>query len=124
MSKCKIECPVHELSRREFEVTSDGKVWPCCYFANAWDTRFDKGSSVRQDYEDDKTMQELEKAEPGWNDLSKHSLDDIVDHEIFWTHLWFPGWEGDTPPNICVTECSVYIDEITGKETTPSRLDT
>ena len=125
--KCRISCSVHDHKTREFEITSDGRVWPCCVYANAWDTRFDKGSSEDYHstyiYKSDPVMAKLDSEDPNWNQLSEHGLDEIIDHEIYWTHIWYPGWEGDAPPPLCVEECGVYIDEITGKETTNSRLD-
>ena len=43
MSKCTIKCevmwPMHDTSgrfTRGWEVTPEGRVWPCCFFANAW----------------------------------------------------------------------------------------
>ena len=39
--KCKISCPVHKEDFREFEITPEGRVWPCCYYANAWEKRLD-----------------------------------------------------------------------------------
>jgi hypothetical protein len=123
MRKCKIDCTVHNMNSREFEITSDGKVWPCCYYANAWDARSDPESTSTQLYNADPVMVALDKEDPTWNLLSEHGLDEIVDHEIYWTHLWYPGWESDNPPPLCVEECGVYIDELSGKETTNSRLD-
>ena len=39
LSKCSVDCPVHQKDKREFEITPEGRVWPCCYYANAWEKR-------------------------------------------------------------------------------------
>lgn len=123
MKKCKIDCSLHTQKNREFEITSDGRVWPCCYYANAWDAKSDPDSRSTQLYMSDTALSKLYKDDPDWNNLEKHSLDEIIDHEIYWTHLWLDGWESDYQAPLCVEECSVYINEITGENTTKSRLD-
>lgn len=67
-------------------------------------------------------MFELLQADPNWNSLEKHSLNDITEHTIYKTHLWFDGWESDNPSPICVEECEVYVDNVTGKKTAKSNL--
>lgn len=124
---CRVECMTHSLDKREFEITSDGRVWPCCYYANAWDARFDKDKDLDNHstylYKLDPIMTKLDTEDPNWNNLEFHDLDEIIDHEIYWTHLWLDGWEKETKAPLCMEECGVYIDERTGKETTNSRLD-
>ena len=41
MSKCNINCHAVDLEDkiRLWTITPEGRVWPCCFFANAWDKR-------------------------------------------------------------------------------------
>jgi hypothetical protein len=55
-----------------------------------------------------------------WNHLEHHSMDEILEDEVLWTEVWYPGWESDNPNPVCVKECGVYVDEVTGQETTPA----
>lgn len=120
--KCKISCNVHSKTSREWEITPDGKVWPCCYFANGWDSRHDPDSLDNKLLMSDKKVKQLIENEPDWNNLEKHTLSEIIQHDIFQQHIYFPGWESDEPSPVCVQECGVFIDPVTGKETTNANL--
>lgn len=114
--KCKIVCPVHKDSSREWEITAEGRVWPCCFFGNAWDKRLNYNNIETKLLKEDTIVWNLLKTDPEWNSLNTYSLEEIVDHEIFWTHIWKQGWESDNPPPICEKECGVRIDNASGKE--------
>jgi len=113
--KCKIVCPVHTENSREWEVSSEGRVWPCCYFANGWEKKQYNNDETDLLFSDSE-IRKLFNADPEWNSLNTYSLEEIVDHEIFWTHLWKQGWESDNPPPMCEKECGVKIDNASGKE--------
>jgi hypothetical protein len=123
MRKCKIHCYSHMDEHREFDITSDGRVWPCCYYANLWDLRDDPETDLPLKITDDSELMELVEEDPDWNNLKKHSLEDIINHDIYWSHLYIEGWESDNPSPICAHECGEYIDDVTGKTTQKSRLD-
>lgn len=112
---CKIKCIAFRENMRDWEVTTDGKLWPCCYYSNSWEGKH------RLILNDKKIMQEFEK-DPDWNDITKYGLDAVVEHEIFNEYIWFPGWNSDSPPELCVRECSVVADDYTGTEKARSRI--
>jgi hypothetical protein len=113
--KCKIVCPVHKDEAREWEISSEGRVWPCCYFANGWEKKGHKNDETDLLFSDSE-IRKLFNEDTDWNSLNTYSLEEIVDHEIFWTHIWKQGWESDNPPPMCEKECGVRIDNASGKE--------
>jgi hypothetical protein len=119
MKKC-ITCSVHTLEMREFEITSDGRVWPCCYFANLWDLREDQDAPMK--LMDDPVIKDTFDNDPDWNNLEKYALSDITQHQLFWDHIWYPGWDRDTQSPVCVEECGDFQDIVTGETTQRSRL--
>ena len=124
MSKCNIFCSQHYHNYREWEITSDGRVWPCCFYANAWDKRLatDHNSFVEtQRLLDDDIFWQLLQQDPDFNNLTIHSFDNIISHPIFNKHIYFEGWRSETPPTICVAECKVKIDDLTGNQTTKAQ---
>lgn len=121
--KCNIMCDVHGRKRREWEITSDGRVWPCCYFANAWDLRNNPDVDVVPLLLEDEGWVVASTEDSDWNNLAVHPLDDIIEHSFFQETIFFPGWESDNPNGLCVKECGVFKDPVTGKQTTNARLD-
>lgn len=85
---------------RDWEVTVDGKLWPCCYYANS----YQDGT-----LDDERVVQEFEK-DPDWNDLTKNSLDQVVENPVFSEYIFVDGWNSDNPPPLCVLECSAVLD--------------
>jgi hypothetical protein len=93
-------------------ITSEGRVWPCCYFANAWDKRKNTDRSV--DYPNkesshlfnDTKMMNLMNNTPNWNSLEHYSLEDITAHEVFQSYIYYPGWSSNNPPPVCIDNCS------------------
>lgn len=130
--KQRIECIQHSLKKRSWEVTPEGRVWPCCFFGNGWDKRLNKEDITKlnptgSDKEymrlmGDPEFKELMETDPTWNSLEHHSFDDIVNHTYYWNNAWFPGWESDNPPPICAFECSVEMNPITGEEQSPRKI--
>ena len=108
----------HNERERSWDITPEGRVWPCCYFGNDWYRRFetDRRPAGEADFLfTDPVLEEIMTNDPEWNSLEKHSLDDIIAHEYYWTKIWTPGFEND-PHIICQRECYVVTDEGTGKE--------
>ena len=96
-------------NRREWEITTEGLMWPCCFLANHW---LESDPVVTND----KTlMAEFEK-DPNWNNVFVHGLDTVANHPLYKSYIYYPGWESKDPPQICVNECSVIVDEYTGEE--------
>ena len=121
MSKCNIYCSQHSKTERDWEITPDGRVWPCCYYDNAWDkrlaTEFGQFGETLFVINDD-IFWGLLQQEPDFNNLEIHSFDEIINHPIFQKHIYFEGWQSDNPPAMCVEECKIEIDTLTGNETT------
>tara|TARA_B100000809_G_scaffold264169_1_gene319279 strand:+ start:1443 stop:1901 length:459 start_codon:yes stop_codon:yes gene_type:complete len=145
MAKCNIDCMTYNKDKdmREWEVTAEGRIWPCCFFANAWEKKMSteleigmtaNGVSFKKDsrkmneesarlFNDTEFKKHIDK-DYNFNKLSHHDLDTIVDHPYFNETVWFQGWESDTPHAICSKQCEVITDEITGEEKAKSTLTT
>lgn len=121
-TKCDIICDVHTRRGREWEITPDHRVWPCCFYANAWQLR-DSDISLSKLFHQDQTLRKQFKKDPNWNSLDHYPLDTILTHDMLQSYIYKDGWNSDNPPPICVEECGVYYDEVTGKKTTKARLD-
>jgi len=106
---CPIDCSnVHYNEdgtiKREWSIDVEGRVWPCNIYANLWgDTRID--IVEHEKINADVTFKKMFKDDPTWNDLKYHTLKEIVNNEVFWTKLWFPGWNNNDTTNICL-ECA------------------
>lgn len=98
--------------KREWEITSEGRVWPCCYFANAWDKRHDPRSKEHARLKEDLPIWRLMQEDSEWNSLNTYGLEDIIKHEVFWNHIWHTGWDSDNPSPICLKECNEGKSEI------------
>lgn len=113
MTKCNIKCKAidHHRDIRRWEVTPDNKVWPCCFFSNAWAKREvynNKGRIKEYDsiaFVEDEKLMNLMNNDPNWNNLEHHSLDEIIEHEIFQTYIYKEGWNSNSPPKVCVNNC-------------------
>lgn len=112
MSKYKIDCFAIEGNQRMWEVTPEGRVWPCCNFSNAYDKRHNK--ELNGDVNDesatlfnDPIMGKLMKDDPDFNSLEKHSFEEIIKHDAFEKYIHHEGWESDSPPITCVANCNI-----------------
>ena len=118
--KCKISCPSHNKKEREWEITPEGRVWPCCYYANVWEKRMTLMNEQISGWREavslfqDKPMLEKMKEDPNWNHLDHNNLDDIIEDPILWEHIYYPGWESDNPPHICEINCGQVYDKGSG----------
>lgn len=113
--KCKIDCPTHRADFREFEITPEGRVWPCCYYANAWEKRKDiKDSEEAQSFRKD-GIWEVMKKDPNFNHLDHYSLKEIINIDYYQKECFIPGWESDNPPHLCELNCGEVYDEALDK---------
>ena len=108
---CKIHCPIitkgfDGVWERAWEVTIDGRLHPCCYYANDWSERDFNDDKIKQEYQDN----------PDWNNLLVHTMEEVMSHPLYSEYIHFPGWESDNPPPVCAKECSIIVDDITGTE--------
>ena len=79
-------------------INHDHRVWPCCYWANAEYTQWERSK---------KHLQHLQRlAEPTWNSLDHHSLKDIINHPIMRSidRLWQGKSIHDTSI-MCIHQC-------------------
>ena len=119
--KCKISCPTHREDFREFEITPEGRVWPCCYYANAWEKRFsdsDEAKSLQSD-----GIWEVMKKDPNFNHLDHYTLKEIIHNPYYQEQCFIPGWESDNPPHLCEINCGEKYDEALGKHVPKSLLE-
>jgi hypothetical protein len=124
MSKHNIKCQVLYDTRREWEVTPEGRLWPCCYFANAYDKKTmthadetlnqedaDRVNDESATLFDDPVMSKLLKDDPDFNNLEKHTLDEIIKHDVHQKYIHHEGWKSDNPPLCCIANCTVGQDK-------------
>ena len=86
--------------QREMEVDHDGKLWPCCVWIQGWKTK-SAGTNP------DEKLAKLLKDDPNFNDLTKNTWDEILEHPIYKSYINYEGWESDNPSPICIKECGV-----------------
>ena len=120
--KCKIDCPTHSHDLREFEITPEGRVWPCCYYANAWEKKTDPNSDEAKTMLKDGIWEVLKK-DPNFNHLDHYSLKEIINNPYYQERTFYPGWESDNPPYICELNCGEKYDEALGKHIPRSLLE-
>ena len=91
----KVNCVVYDKKLKkwnETEISSDFKVYPCC--------------TLHAFHQLDKTFHDdyLNSLEEGWNDLTKHSLDDIM--KVYREYIDPIKWnELSTTPQCCKKVC-------------------
>ena len=88
------------VSKQGIFVRPEGYVYPCCMF-----------SSAAYDL-DQKTLLEnayFDSYEEGWNELDKHNLSEIMDHQ-WWTDLKI-GLDNNKPCDLCILECGASKDQ-------------
>lgn len=100
---------------RRWEVTIDGKLWPCCFYANAWD-------QMENTLLADEELFAADERDPYWNDLNVYTMKEIEQHDMYQRYMFTPGWNSDAPPPICVQECAVVVDEYTGEERSAAKI--
>lgn len=126
--KCQIKCDLHNHEFRGYNITAEQRVWPCCFFANGWDKRFqemftDEPKPETRRFSRDKILMGYLKEDPDFNSLEHYSLDEILQHPLFTQYAFYTGWESDNPPIICEAECGLKTDRITGAQIKKSSVD-
>jgi len=123
MSKCNINCHAIEHGKggkviRQWEITPEGRMWPCCNFANGWDSRFSPELLDNPPPTDvsvlllhDRIIMDVMNNTPEWNDLEHHTLEEIMSHELYQKYIFTEGWNSDNPPPVCVINCGDSDDE-------------
>jgi hypothetical protein len=94
---------------RSWEITSDGKVWPCCKFVTDLyppEHAHLKENNPGNETINDKKIMDLIKSDPDWNNAFKRPMEDILNHPIYQEYISLKGWETDTPPIPCQKYCN------------------
>lgn len=122
---CKISCMAirkdvdgNGTNIRDWEIATDGKLWPCCYYANAWDDEWAK----KEMFKNDPKLKELWDNNPGFNDLELNTSEDIIKHHIYANYINEDGWKSENPPALCVEECQQIFDENTNKVRSKAKI--
>jgi len=110
MSKYNIDssnCICPDTGDRMWEVASDGRVWPCCFFSNAYDKRHMKEWHEFEEPSEEEIKNDL------LNTESRALFDDPVmskllkeDPEFNNLYTSVEGWESDNPPLVCIENCN------------------
>lgn len=126
MAKCNIICMAMRKDAlgpgkdiREWEVDNQGRVWPCCYYANSV---LGSEEELRNNRSKDLRFTKMLEEEPDFNDLKKYTLEEIIEHPIYDEFIAPRGWNSDDPPGLCVIECTAVIDEVTGVEQSGAKI--
>lgn len=93
-----IDCHYHNKEKRQWYVDEKMKLLPCCFYSSA---------EIFDNLEiEDPVFAKFCKDNPGWNDLSLHSMEEIVSSKMYQEHIYFPGWESN-PSKCCIQNCGV-----------------
>tara|TARA_Y100000385_G_scaffold196095_1_gene202980 strand:+ start:27 stop:419 length:393 start_codon:yes stop_codon:yes gene_type:complete len=104
----KIMCMFHDGARSEYDITVDGRVWPCCKFVNVI-TKIEAGMQKKGALDGDDYFFKLQKDDPNWNSLEHHSLEEILDHDYFSTYVNNEGWESGNTSVLCKKRCTANM---------------
>lgn len=114
-SKCEITCGVIEehgdLSKdgsevKYFEFTTDGRVWPCCFYVALWfQFNVETDPQYKELYLSDPVLKELYENDPDWNNTKVKELDEILSHPVFMEYITESGFESDNQPVVCKHYC-------------------
>jgi len=75
-------------------IDTDNRLWPCCWVLTKSDLSF--------------YLADVEKREPFWNSLSHHTINEILNHEVYTDHFNTKHWEDeDACDPICKIECTL-----------------
>lgn len=67
-------------NNKEVDIDINFKLWPCCYYLNNYAEYGKTGDPYVDNLPED------------WNDLTKHDIDDILNHRVFTKHLTPVSW--------------------------------
>lgn len=104
LNKHGIVCTFHSERKRSFYVTEDLMLLPCCYYADF----FHPG---RKDLKDmDPVLYKKMQDDPDWNNLEKHTMEEIIENKFYQKYMYHEGWDSDSPSKVCIKECSKYSE--------------
>jgi len=110
MPKEQIVCMFHDGERSEYDITVDGRVWPCCKFVNAI-TKIESGQVKYGALEGDDYFFKLRDEDPNWNSLEHHTLDEILEHDYFQNYVSDKGWKSGNTSILCKLRCSALVHD-------------
>jgi len=92
---------------RDWEITTDGRVFPCCYFVNCYTmhSQSDHQAGDVELWRNDKVLMEKFEKDPDWNKVPENNFDDIINDDFWWDYVYTKGWNSAEPPIICKKEC-------------------
>lgn len=101
---------------RDWEITADGKLWPCCKFVTDLypESQIRNGNPTTQDL----TFMHRVIMDPDWNNVFKNSINDILNDPLYKDYIAPAGWESDNPPVPCLKYCNLNAEERDKKHTT------
>ena len=113
--KFNIQCMSIKLETndtREWEITADGKVWPCCKFVA---DLYPEAKMIEDDLSNatiqkKKIMDEI-KNNPDWNNAFKKPMKDILSHPLYVDYISRMGWDSNNPPIPCQMYCNLNQTE-------------
>lgn len=85
---------------REWEINTDGKLWPCCKFIIMLE------SQNGLEKLNDPLLKDLIVNDPNWNSLLHNDIHDIVNHWAYSEYIHPKGWNSENPPAPCIRFCS------------------
>jgi hypothetical protein len=105
----KIICMFHDGNRSEYDITVDGRVWPCCKFVNVI-TKIEAGMQKKGALDGDDYFFDLKENNPNWNSLEHYTLDDILNHDYFTNYVNTPGWNSGNTSVLCKKRCTAIVN--------------
>jgi len=95
-----IWCMYHDNRKRSFYIDEFLKVLPCCFYASAYiNADNDENKILDSEFENESITN------PGWNDLSKHTIEEMLENRIYKHHIFYNGWDSENPSEICLHTC-------------------
>lgn len=106
--KYKISCHawVPQQDLRMWDSSIDGRLWPCCNFVNAWDQPNSKDGKLLRD---DHNFKQAIEQDSNFNNMGKHPVKHIIEHEYFAKRTFIEGWESNDCPPVCAKNCGKII---------------
>ena len=92
--------------RKQYHISYDGKLWPCCILNSAR-----RHVKVKRHFEDNWSNRYPDKS---WNDLNKYTIDEVVQHPFYQTDLdnsWNSYTHGPRKQDriiSCTISCSIW----------------
>lgn len=85
---------------REWEVTVDGKLWPCCHYMVKTVPDF------TEELLEDDVLMKLHKNDPDWNNVTVKGMEVVINHPYYQNYCSPKGWNSENPPPLCKALCT------------------